>query len=212
MKKMLGVLAVVALALMAGTAAGQDTGLVGKGVKVGLAMYKFSGDHPELDAVDPDLKTGLAAGGFLTFALGPNFALQPEVVYAMKGSVYEEGGYKYTFKFNYLDVPILFKYRFPTEGRMRPNLFAGPIPSFKLSAKLKEEAPSGDREGDFEHVKGLDLGLALGGGIDFAMASSTITFDIRYTLGLTEWWDGEDPDNEVTLKNRGWLVAAGIGF
>jgi hypothetical protein len=212
MRMMLGVLAVAALALVAGTAAGQDTGLVGKGFKVGLAMSEFSGDHPELDEVDPDLKTGLAAGGFLTFALGANLALQPEVLYVMKGSVYEEGGYKYTFKFNYLDAPILFKYRFPTEGKTRPNLFAGPVPSFNLSARLHDEAPSGDREDDFEHVKGFDLGFAFGGGLDFATASSTITFDVRYTLGLTEWYDGEDPDNEVTLKNRGWLVAAGIGF
>lgn len=209
MKRLLCVLAIAGLALLAGTATAQESGLIAKGIKAGLGMYKFTGDDVEFEGVSPDLKMGIAGGGFLTFALGPNFALQPELLYVMKGAKYEEGGDKATFKLNYLDIPVLFKYRFPTAGNTRPNLFAGPVASIKMSAKLKMEADGDEAESDVDDIKSLDLGVAIGGGIDFATASSTIGFDVRYTMGMTDW---PDVEGDASVKNSGWLVTVGIGF
>lgn len=214
MKRVLCVLAIAGLALLAGTAAAQESGLIAKGIKAGLGMYKFSGSDNDIEGASPDLKMGVAGGGFLTFALGPNFALQPEVLYVMKGSKYEEDPYKLTFKFSYLDIPVLLKYRFPTAGTTRPNLFAGPVASFKMSADVEEEGPDGTEETDFsDAVKGLDFGLALGGGIDFTAGANLITFDVRYTIGMTDWPDADDDDDDApTIKNSGWLVMAGFSF
>lgn len=210
MKRFLMVLAVLGVALMAGIAAAQDTGLVGKGIKAGLAMYTFGGTDNDFVGIEPDSRMGLGVGGFLTFAMGPNFALQPELLYVMKGAKYEEGGAELTWKLNYLDIPVLFKYRFPTEGSTRPNLFAGPVGSIKMSAKAKAEEGGVEEEEDVSDiVKGFDFGLAFGGGLDFAMSSTTLTFDVRYTLAMTEW---PDVDGDASIKNNGWLVMVGLAF
>ncbi len=210
MKRCLAIVAVLAVALMAGVAAAQETGLVGKGLKLGLSMYTFGGSDNEMEGVSPDSRMGLGAGGFLTFALGPNLALQPELLYVQKGAKYEEGGVTATLKFDYLDIPVLLKYRFPTEGSIRPNLFAGPVGSIKMSADLKVEAGGEDASTDVsDEVKGFDFGVAFGGGLDFALSSSTLTFDVRYTLAMTDW---PDTDVSASAKNNGWLVTVGVGF
>jgi hypothetical protein len=79
---------------------------------------------------------GLAVGGFVTFALGPTLALQPELLYVMKGVRYERETDRLKFNLNYIDLPVLLKYRFATTGSMRPSLFAGPVASALLSAKM----------------------------------------------------------------------------
>lgn len=213
MRRILFLVAVVAMAALAGVAAAQDTGLVAKGFKVGLAMYSFTGDDTEFEGLEPESRMGLAAGGFFTFALSPNFALQPEVLYVMKGAKYEEGGDKLTFKLDYLDIPVLFKYRFATAGSTRPNLFAGPVASLKMSDKLEAEVDGVEVEMDMPgDVKGVDFGLVLGGGLDFAMSSTTVVFDFRYTLGLTDWPDVDEGGEDVSVKNSGWIVALGVAF
>lgn len=211
MKRILCVLAVLGVAMLAGTAAAQ-TGLVGKGFKAGLAMSTFTGDDNKMDDLSPDSRMGLGFGGFLTFGLGPNFALQPEVLYMMKGAKYEEGDAKLTYKLNYLDIPVLFKYRFPTAGNTRPNLFAGPVLGFKMSADATYEEDGDEETEDVsDMLKSTDFGLTIGGGLDFAMASTTITFDVRYTMGMSDIPDDPDAD-DVSLKNAGWLVTVGLGF
>ena len=210
MKRFLAILTVMAMALMATTAVAQDTGLVGKGFKLGLSMYTFGGDDTEFEGVSPGTRMGLGAGGFLTFALGPNFALQPELLYVQKGARYEEGDASVTFKLDYLDIPVLLKYRFPTEGSIRPNLFAGPVGSIKMSANIQMESGGDEASVDMsDEVKGFDFGVALGGGLDFALSSSTLNFDVRYTLGLTDW---PDTDLGGSVRNNGWLVTVGVGF
>lgn len=211
MKRCAAVLAVVVVALMAGVAPAQETGLVGKGIKIGLSMSSFGGDDRDIEKEGmPETRYGLGAGGFLTFGLGPNLALQPEVLYVIKGAVFgpDDDGFK--IKFAYLDVPVLLKYRFPTTGSTRPNLYAGPVGSIRLSAdvRLREDGTETNFEYS-DYVKDFDFGMAVGGGLDFVMAGNTITFDLRRTFGLTKWPVGFE---RPSVKNNGWLVMAGVGF
>lgn len=210
MKRSVMVLALLAVALMAGPAKAQERGLAGKGIKVGLSMHSFGGDDRDIEKEGPpETRYGLAVGGFLTFGLGPNLALQPEALYVMKGARFEMGDDEITLKFAYLDIPVLLKYRFPTTGGTRPNLFAGPVGSIRLSADI-QGIEAAEEERDYSaFVKGFDFGLAVGGGLDFAMAGSTLTLDVRRTIALTEWPDGLEGES---VRNEGWLVMAGIGF
>lgn len=212
MRRMLAVLVMAGVALMAGTAVAQDSGLVAKGVKAGVSLATFGGDDVDMGTVSAGTRTGLAVGGFLTFAMGPNFAFQPELLYVQKGAKYEEGDESATFKFAYLDIPLLLKARFPTSGSVRPNLFAGPVGSLKLSAD--GEATEGDLSMSMDisdMVKGFDFGMAFGGGLDFAMGQNTLSLDARYTLGLTDWPDTDFGDGG-SAKNQGWLITLGLGF
>ncbi len=213
MRRILAVLLMAGVALLAAAAAAQDSGLVAKGIKAGVSLATFGGDDVDMGPVSPGTRTGLAVGGFLTFAMGPNFALQPELLYVQKGAKYEEGDESATFKFGYLDIPVLLKVRFPTSGSVRPSLFAGPVGSIKLSAD--GEATEGDMSLSMDisdMVKGFDFGMAFGGGLDFAMGQNTLAFDARYTLGLTDWPDSVDFGDGGSAKNQGWLITLGIGF
>ncbi len=216
MKRFMVVLAVMAVALAVEAAPAQETGLVGKGFKVGLSAYSFGGE--DSDAMFSDWTTGsrigLAAGGFLTFALGPNLALQPELLYVMKGVRYERETDRWKFNLNYIDLPVLLKYRFATTGSLRPNLFAGPVVSALLSAKMISYVL---QYGEFQEadissgVRDLDFGLAVGGGLDFALSGGTLAVDVRYVLPLTRWSDYVENEDPV-LNNQGLLVMVGVEF
>lgn len=211
MKRSVLVLAVLVVALTAGAASAQETRLEGKGIKIGLSMSSFGGADRDIESeAPPETRYGMAVGGFLTFALGPNLALQPEVLYVMKGAEFDFGDDKASLKFAYLDVPVLIKYRFATTGSTRPSLFAGPVGSIKLKARYRQVENGIEMEQDYsEYVKGLDFGLTMGGGLDIAMTGSTLTLDVRYTFALTEW---PDVSEGGSVTNNGWLVMAGVGF
>ena len=213
MKRIAGALVIAGLSLAAGLAVAQETGLVAKGLKAGVGSYQFSGDDKVLDGHWPHPRTGLAGGAFATFALGSAVALQPELLYVTKGANYKEGDEKYTFKLDYLELPLLLKYRFPTSCSLRPSLFAGPAVSFKLSARGVHEGNGEETEEDLDNCQDWDVGVAVGGGLDFAAAGSTITFDVRYTIGLRSWWKTDNTlDDEDSRKNGGWLAALGYAF
>ncbi len=210
------VLAILAVSLVAATAAAQGTGLASKGIKVGLSAYSFGGE--DSDAVASDWATnsrmGLAVGGFVTFALGPDLALQPELLYVMKGAGHERGADRRKFNLSYVDLPVLLKYRFATTGSTRANLFAGPVVSAALSAKIVSYVGPGwqPQEVDISYgVRDLDFGMAVGGGLDFAMSGGTLTIDGRYVFPMTRWSDYVENEDPV-LTNQGFLLMAGVGF
>ncbi|MBE0567161.1 MAG: PorT family protein [Krumholzibacteria bacterium] len=213
MKRLTGLFIVMAIVVGAGSAAAQGTGLVGKGIKAGLAYYTFTGADKEIGGVAPDLEPGLAVGAFVTLALGPGLDLQPEILYVQKGAQYESNGYTFTFDLDYLEIPILLKYRLGTGGGVRPSLFAGPAFAIKLKAEGTESGPGGSETVDYgDQTNALDVGLAFGAGLGIPAGANLVTFDARYTLGLTDWPDPADVDEELSMKNSGWLVMAGITF
>lgn len=183
----------------------EGKGLIAKGFKVGLSMSNWSAD----DIEDNDMKLGFAGGGFVTFGLSPQFAIQPEVMFCMKGTQFDGGGSdKLKYKVDYLVIPVLMKYMIPTNGNVSPNLFVGPEVGFLLSGK----ATMGSEEEDIkEYLKNTDFGLAFGAGMDIKMESFTLMFDARYTLGLSNILD-EDEDEDDELKNTDILVTVGLGF
>lgn len=219
MRRAASVLVVLGIALAVGAAPAHGVGPLAGGVKGGLAMHKFTGDDAR---GSPDWRTAWAAGGFLTLGLGSSLALQPELLYVRKGAKFEwtamdefgepiDDGESH-YKFDYLDLPVLVKYTLPTAGRVRPCVFAGPVASLKMSARYVSDAigvlePAVDEEVD--EVKSLDFGLALGAGVAFPAGGRTLSVDVRYTAGLTDW---PDIDEDVSNKNGGWLAMLGIGF
>ena len=153
-------------------------------------------------------KWGLCAGGFIRFNISETFAIQPEVLYTMKGAKFEETIDGETMKFemnlSYLEVPVLLKLMIPTSGGVKPSLFAGPTLAIKLSSKTKLKYAGQTEEEDIEDMKDTDFGLIIGAGVDFG----TLTFDLRYNLGLTTISDIEDED----VKNGVISLIVGYSF
>lgn len=173
------------------------------GVKAGLvsANQKWSAGG---FSVSPDAKIGAVFGAFVKFDVAENFAVQPELLYVMKGAKMDgdifETNEEVTLKLNYLSIPIMAKYYF---GGF--NLQAGPSFDFLLSAKGDD---GGDEEDIKDELKGLDLGLAIGAGYDL---SSGLGFDVRYVMGLTDINDSEDMEG-IEMKNNCLMFTISYSF
>lgn len=79
-------------------------------------------------------RTGLIAGGFLGIELSRIWTLQPEILYAQKGTSTENRA----LDLAYLEIPILVKALIPVGGNtIRPVVYAGPTFAFQISCSEK---------------------------------------------------------------------------
>jgi len=199
-------------ALAVGAQAGG--GIVAKGIKAGVNIAGHTGDDTD---DNHESRTAFVGGGFLTYALTPALAIQPELLYSMKGYKWEEEGWKETGKFDYLEIPVLLKYMIPMDGVVQPNLFAGVAPAFLLSAEVEVDYDetmlamlhATETVDVKDEAKSIDFGLVFGGGVDLALGEGSLMFDVRYTMGLTSI---DDTDDDWDIKNKAITLMVGYGF
>ena len=220
MKRLIKIIVTGALALMFLLPNSSLASGIKAGLKIGISSAKLSGDDVgDLeDLLGEDLKSriGFSVGGFITFNISEMFAIQPEVLYTMKGLRYEEEMFgetlKIWMKLDYLEIPLLVKIIFPSPGGVNPYLFAGPAVAIKVSAKVKAEiAGESEEEPIEEGLKSTDFGLVIGAGADFglgALGKGTLSVDIRYSLGLSTISDFEGDD----VKNGAFSLMVGFSF
>ena len=182
------------------------------GVKGGLNITNIISED---DVFDFKSKTGIIFGGHVFYPISNSIAIQPELLYTMKGTEYEFDGMKVVHNLNYLEMPILVKLMSAKNNKnIKPSLFFGPAVSMLLSAKSKTDYPKDledlglkDEEIDIKNNrKSFDIGIIVGGGIDF---NSGLTLDIRYNRGLTEIGATE---SYVDMKNSVFSFLIGYNF
>ena len=221
MKKMTMILAVGLIFIIAGAVQAQMK--MEFGLKGAVNMSNVTGD-----VENNKMLLGFGGGIFARMMPSPQITIQPEVLYMMKGAKFDD----YTnaldmditdakMEFSYVEVPILVKYNIPTEGKIAPSLFAGPAVGFLMSAKKKGAEDGVDYDCDVkDYMKSIDFGVAVGGGIDVAMGEKgKLTFDARYTLGLSNINDVAEADvadfgygTDASLKNANISVMVGYAF
>ncbi|MDD3642712.1 MAG: porin family protein [Candidatus Krumholzibacteria bacterium] len=170
------------------------------GLKGGLNIAKMTGDDVPDDA---SWLYGGAGGGYFTYKFSDMFAIQPEVLFMMKGFSMDVEDETYKMKLNYIDIPVLLKVCIPTEGSVKPSIFAGPYLGLLLSAKADDEDVK-------DYTKSMDYGVVFGGGINYMLAEDQgyISLDARYGMGLTTV---DDSDDERDGKNMGITIMVGYG-
>jgi hypothetical protein len=144
---------------------------------------------------------GLYIGGIINYQFAELFSLQTGAAYTVKGAETNTDVGDYYYSLNYIEIPVLFKFFFPTGSQkvIKLNLFAGPTAAFNVAS----EAGTGDSEGyltEINNIKVFDFGLAFGGGIGFPTRKGILDFSLRYTLGLTPVFIGSSnagPKNYV---------------
>ena len=155
------------------------------GIKAGFNRSDIT--HYNLDP-----KLGLNIGGFAYYQISENFALQPELLFSMQGV--KNGDYS-TISKNYLNIPLVMKFKVGREL----NLQAGEYVGVLLSAKEKNEV---FEINDKDITKAFDFGLVFGLGYDY---SANLSIDLRYNLGFTEiTHSSEDPKNTVLSLSVGY--------
>ena len=210
MKKVILIVSLLLVLTMSVGAQDKVTGITAKGFKAGLNIAGHTGDD-----ADDYLKNMLtfAFGGFMTYNINEQFAIQPELLYMMKGTDWEHISGTWKAKYNYLEIPILFKYLIPTQSNFKPNIFAGPSVGILMSAEEEMTDDSGTEILDVKDVlRSTDVGIAFGLGGSFVMGKGSLTFDARYTVGMTDIYK-EDPDfGQWKIKSKVISFMLGYGF
>lgn len=175
------------------------------GVKAGLVSANQNWDAGGF-SISPDAKMGAALGVFVKFEVSEKFAVQPELLYVMKGAKLDAGIFDeemtgdMKLKANYLSIPVIAKYYF---GGF--NIQAGPTFDFLMSANSEYD---GEDEDIKDELKGMDLGLAFGAGYDLPAG---IGFDLRYIIGLSDI-NGSDDMEGVEIKNKCLMITLSYAF
>jgi hypothetical protein len=171
------------------------------GIKAGLNIASLTGDIKKIT----ESKAGLYAGAYARVPLANNLTFQPEFLFSMQGAKFvvpqNYAGFNYNVKkgdaiFNYINIPLMFQYRF-TKG-FRGEF--GPQLGINVGSKIKDV--SGATIENME-INLLDFGVNFG--VNYEL-SNGINFAFRYNLGLLNI---NSDDNNVA-KNS--VFSLGIGF
>ncbi len=216
MKRMFGTILAMAavLTLSADAAFAQETTF---GVKGGLTFSTLRGSfvEPELANVQFERKTGFTIGGFVAFPMGDLILLQPELLFTRRvtNAADDSLGISTEIKFDYLEIPLLFKFSRGASGATSPALYAGPQVAIQLSAKAKDEALAAEVDVSDELIS-VEFGIVIGGGIDFGTRAY---IDARYFLGLSNIVKDDVFDNGIfdvndSFKSGVFTLMVGVGF
>lgn len=167
------------------------------GLKSGLNISTFYGDDTE----GLDSKLGFVGGFFISYQSKNLFILQPEVSYTTKGATAKIESANFTLSYDYIEIPILFKFEFPLDDNpsIKPAVFAGPFVAFKRKAKIIVSANGETEEADIKSVAPRDYGFQIGGALGFNLGKNELGFDVRYILGITSV---DTSVNSFDIKNR----------
>lgn len=154
------------------------------GFRLGLGVSTVNSDASDLDGgtAKTGLNVGVAVGTQLTTA-APLF-FESGLYYTEKGGKGKHDGSKFTYNLDYLEVPLLLKYKYQASPDVSIEPFMGGYLACGVGGKIKDygnrEAYSSFDSDETNNFKRFDGGLKLGCGVSFQM----LYFDISYDIGL----------------------------
>jgi hypothetical protein len=184
------------------------------GIKLGVNFANLSGGPHELSS-----RTGIFAGISMEINIESwPVSIEPGVFYSQKGA---EGQYKETiikgayegnagtFKLDYIEVPILAKYRFATESALKPYIMGGPYIEFNLNSEVKASKNVAYLEDISAEIKSTGFGLLAGVGSDFHINGRKFNIQARYGVSLNPVYENRSDEGE---KHRVFNISAGFVF
>ncbi len=192
------------------------------GPRFGINLSSISDDPDYPAGVEQSSQLNIMFGAAAELGIAGPIAVEVELIYVKKGE--DLTGFvnglpaEQTSSASYLEFPILAKVKFPL-GVISPYAFVGPSIGILLSA-TQELTIQGQSQGEVdvkENLSSIDFGLAFGGGLGFNIAPLiTLTFDARYSLGLTNIIDNsqqqQQQQGESSAKTRGIQLMLGAMF
>lgn len=190
-------------------------GSISLGVRGGLNFANVS-----VSNVDETLETSprivFGFGGVVEVGLSDRICLQAEPRYMQKGTVISS---KQSFifipipsinvKVNVFELPVSVKAKFNT-GTVKPYLFAGPAISYLLEAKSESQGRTKDIK---DQLRSTEFSMDFGAGVAYEISPKTsLTADLRYSLGLSKVNKPEDPNDKSIYKSRDIKLLIGVLF
>jgi len=205
MKRSILIPSTVATLLLAAAAAHSATCQVGVKGGVSVMELTFDGDFT-------GDRTGFVGGGFMLADFSERFGLRVEGLYFQKGAHGEEGEEELTFKFDYLEFPVLGVAHVPLSEAARLDFFGGPTFGFNVKSELEIALGGLTASGDLPDAESFEFGLTFGMGVNLEAGSVVLGLDGRYGIGLTDVSDDPDDPDDDGVKNQGFAVMGSIGF
>lgn len=163
------------------------------GAKVGLNLSNLRGDYPT--GIDEhNSKIGFQIGGFAEYEINDNLILQPELLFSTQGNTY---GYKdyygggsyydgadYNLKLNYLNLPVILKYKIIE----KLSIDFGPQIGYLMSAKTKIDITEDSRDPSQNYSVEIDMlndETYNFGGTTIRTKASANRLDFSINLGLS---------------------------
>jgi hypothetical protein len=192
------------------------------GVRIGMnnAKFQFDEDNDSQSFESDNFNINFSVP--VEIQIDSNFYIQPEFSLLKKGfkslDISSVLRYEAIATFNYIDIPINFKYKVNL-GRLNVFALAGPYVGYALDGKLtyktydvnnivtNEEEQELDFEED-EYAR-LELGVGFGLGFEYNISDYSIFIDGRYSLGLSNLNSGEA---DVKASNKVMNIGLGAMF
>ena len=217
--KTIGFLLCISIVIISTNSFGQSTT---EGIKLGFNSATVSGatNYISLQSIP-----AFNAGVFVKFDVAGLLALQPELLYTIKGyklthkaddgpGPLAQPNYFVTANNSYLEIPVLLKLNPPSSvfGIVKPNIFMGPEVAFELNGSVKYASTTSQllvQDQGPPVSKPTDIGIVFGIGADIKLPTATLMFDVRYDLGMKalnfSW-------NSSNIRNKVLTIDAGIGI
>ena len=182
-----------------------------------------------LDQVLPDFESisTYSIGAVAEVGISEQFAFQSELLFTRKGFGLREGldvdllgvpvplGVTAETQINYVEVPLLAKYKFGTEG-ISAYITAGPTLGYATSGQINTKAnvlldfniAKTPINLDAINFQRFEIGGAAGAGLAMQTGMGQFFIDARYNIGFTQLYD--IPLVNEKLRNRGISLSAGF--
>ncbi|MBK9983733.1 MAG: PorT family protein [Saprospiraceae bacterium] len=160
------------------------------GIRAGVLFSNQDFKNGGLD-INTKAKLGLDVALVADFPVGEVLNISPEFHWLQKGAKIEDiSGDDITATFNYLEVPVLVKFKFGTDVGF--SVFAGPSFGYLIDAS---------KDISLNDYKKIEIGIHAGAGI----ALGPLVIDLRYLYGISNI-----SDNEIEVRNNG--LGAGVSL
>lgn len=200
MKKLNQIVLLLSLSLLMSTGAWAQK--VYYGIKAGANFAVQSEIADYLN--NSDIRTGLHVGAFANYNFNDRISLQAEIDYDQKGGKSED----VISKFDYLTVPVLFKYSLGKSDQtaFKFNINLGPYAAYLLNAEYDLEGKTIDLK---EATKDFEAGAILGFGMKYPVKNDHVVLDLRLGLGLTNY---SDMEGQESSSNKYISLSLGYEF
>jgi hypothetical protein len=183
------------------------------GPRLGVNASAFTGRAG--DFIQPDLRWFPNLGLALQIDLDRHLAFRAEAAYSVKGGGTESewtdasgnpiGTFKDTWRFEYIEVPLLVRARMPVSGGAKPYLEVGPTVAFTIGGEFESEATGVPPSNFRDELKDVDAGFSGGLGIELPAGRGSAALEARYTRGFSGVLRNS---GALSMINQAWTLAA----
>lgn len=182
------------------------------GPRVGVNASAYSGEFA--DVVTPELRYFPNLGLVVQVDLARNLSFRGEAAYSVKGGGAASQGTdpsgnptsieRDTWRFDYLEFPLLVRTRFPIPTGVTPYLEVGPSVGIALRGRFESKNPVFPSVDFRDDMKAVDLGFGGGLGVEIPAGTSRVGIEARYTRGFSDLFDLA---NNASMINQAWTFA-----